>query len=72
VFSGHLTDLHAGDHLTVRGPQGSFWTRDGNRPLLLIGGGVGLGPLLAMLHTWPPTATRARCDCSTVYGPQAI
>lgn len=49
-FSGRLAELGVGEQLTVRGPQGSFWIRARERPLLLIGGGAGLGPLLSMLH----------------------
>ncbi len=41
----------AGDRLTLSGPMGSFYLRNGKRPLLMLAGGTGLAPLLSMLHT---------------------
>ena len=32
------------------GPQGSFWLREGEGPILLIGGGSGLAPLISLLE----------------------
>ncbi|MGG2396677.1 pyridoxamine 5'-phosphate oxidase family protein [Pseudomonas sp. SH1-B] len=52
VVSRHLHEqLQAGDVLDVRPPLGSF-TLDGDseRPLVLIGAGVGITPLLSMLR----------------------
>lgn len=49
LFSSHLEQLQPGDRLRVNGPHGSFWIRDGDRPLLLIGGGAGMAPLWSML-----------------------
>jgi benzoate/toluate 1,2-dioxygenase reductase subunit len=40
-----------GDRLTLSGPMGSFYLRDGERPLLMLAGGTGLAPLLSMLST---------------------
>ncbi|WP_394831569.1 fatty acid desaturase [Pendulispora rubella] len=34
----------------LRGPAGDFWLRDGDAPLVLIAGGSGLPPILAMLQ----------------------
>lgn len=50
-FTGfvHDTDL-AGRAVTVKGPQGEFWLRPGDAPLLLVAGGSGLAPILAMLE----------------------
>jgi benzoate/toluate 1,2-dioxygenase reductase subunit len=31
--------------------MGSFYLRNGERPLLMLAGGTGLAPLLSMLHT---------------------
>ncbi|WTW94012.1 FAD-binding oxidoreductase [Streptomycetaceae bacterium NBC_01309] len=39
-----------GDHVEVRGPLGGFFAWAGDRPALLIGGGSGLVPLVAMLR----------------------
>ena len=43
-------ELRVGDRLEVRGPIGGFfvWRPDGERPLLLVAGGSGVVPLMAM------------------------
>lgn len=52
VMSQWLTrQAAAGDRLTLSGPMGSFYLRNGERPLLMLAGGTGLAPLLSMLHT---------------------
>ncbi|MCW2953901.1 MAG: oxidoreductase [Conexibacter sp.] len=51
--SPYLTQaVRAGDELEVRGPIGGpfTWTVDDGGPLLLLGGGSGLVPLMAMLR----------------------
>lgn len=50
--SPYLTEeLHVGDQLELRGPMGGFTWRDSDGgPLLLIAGGAGLVPLMAMLR----------------------
>lgn len=49
--SGYFhTVARPGDLLEVRGPLGGFFAWDGTRPALLIGGGSGLVPLVAMLR----------------------
>ncbi|MGE2833138.1 benzoate 1,2-dioxygenase electron transfer component BenC [Mycobacterium sp. SMC-4] len=40
-----------GDKLTFTGPNGSFFLRDADRPVLLLAGGTGLAPVLSMLRT---------------------
>jgi propane monooxygenase reductase subunit len=52
-FSGLLTDggLQAGDELEVRGPYGVFTLREADRPLLFIGGGAGMAPILSLLRS---------------------
>ena len=46
-INGH--DL-LGQQIDVEGPQGDFWLRPANAPLLLIAGGSGLAPILALLQ----------------------
>lgn len=50
LMSGWLTQ-HAkpGDAMTMDGPLGSFYLRDVKRPVLMLAGGTGLAPFLAML-----------------------
>jgi benzoate/toluate 1,2-dioxygenase reductase component len=40
----------AGDQLTLTGPIGSFYLREVARPILMLAGGTGLAPFLAMLE----------------------
>ena len=49
--SRYLHDhVKVGDVLDAAAPRGSFVLRDGTRPVVLISGGVGATPVLAMLH----------------------
>jgi ferredoxin-NADP reductase len=51
--SPYLTDeLRAGDQLELRGPIGRYftWTVAQGGPLVLVGGGSGVAPLMAMLR----------------------
>lgn len=41
----------AGVSLNLTGPMGSFYLRGGERPVLMLAGGTGLAPMLAMLNT---------------------
>jgi propane monooxygenase reductase subunit len=52
-FSGLLADggVTAGDELEVRGPYGVFTLRDADRPLVFIGGGAGMAPILSLLRS---------------------
>lgn len=51
LMSGFLgNQAKAGDAMTLTGPLGSFYLRDIKRPLLLLAGGTGLAPFLAMLE----------------------
>jgi propane monooxygenase reductase subunit len=51
-FSGLLADgeLQVGDELELKGPYGVFTLRDTDRPLLFIGGGAGMAPILSLLR----------------------
>jgi len=44
------TRLTVGDILEVSAPRGSFILRRGDRPVVLISAGIGVTPVLAMLH----------------------
>jgi ferredoxin-NADP reductase len=49
--SGFLHDgVEVGDELEVRGPIGGWFVWDGDGPALLVGGGSGVVPLMAMLR----------------------
>jgi ferredoxin-NADP reductase len=49
--SGFLHDeVVAGDELEVRGPVGGWFVWNGDTPALLIGGGSGIVPLMAMVR----------------------
>jgi ferredoxin-NADP reductase len=51
--SPYLTDvLHPGDELEVRGPIGGWftWRPEEGGPLLLVAGGSGIAPLMAMIR----------------------
>jgi propane monooxygenase reductase subunit len=52
-FSGLLSDgsLQVGDELDVTGPYGVFTLRETDRPLLFIGGGAGMAPILSLLRS---------------------
>jgi len=51
LFSAHV---HAqsliGQSVTVEGPMGDFWLRPADAPLLMVAGGSGLAPVLALLE----------------------
>jgi ferredoxin-NADP reductase len=49
--SGFLHDVvEVGDELEVRGPIGGYFVWDGAAPAVLVGGGSGVVPLMAMLR----------------------
>jgi propane monooxygenase reductase subunit len=52
-FSGLLADgtLKVGDELEVTGPYGVFTLRDTERPIVFIGGGAGMAPILSLLRS---------------------
>jgi ferredoxin-NADP reductase/ferredoxin len=51
LASGFLhQDVRAGSHLEISAPRGSFTLAAGATPVVLISAGVGVTPMLAMLH----------------------
>ena len=51
AMSDYLTHrAQVGDALSFTGPNGSFFLREAQRPVLLLAGGTGLAPILAMLR----------------------
>lgn len=43
--------IHAGDTIEVAAPRGAFLLHPGARPVVLLSAGIGVTPVLAMLHT---------------------
>jgi ferredoxin-NADP reductase/MOSC domain-containing protein YiiM len=51
LVSGYITTtLAVGDQLDVAAPRGQFVLRDGDEPVVLLSAGIGVTPVLAMLH----------------------
>ena len=51
LVSSHLhAHLHDGDQIEVAAPRGGFVLEEGTGPVLLVSAGIGLTPVLAMLH----------------------
>ena len=67
AMSTYLTDRAAvGDDLTFTGPHGSFFLREAEQPVLLLAGGTGLAPILAMLRKLRADGSHRRAHL--VYG----
>lgn len=49
AFSGHLPTLALGAQISVRGPYGKSYLRDGEEDLLMVATGSGIAPILSML-----------------------
>ena len=67
--SSYLCDvLHPGDGLEIRGPIGGYfvWDLSFSGPLLLIGGGSGIVPLMSMLRHRARSDAAARSRVPTV------
>ena len=61
IGSAFLHDhVRLGDTIEAAAPRGAFTLRDGGRPVVLLSGGVGATPVLAMLHALVDGADTAR------------
>ncbi len=58
-----------GDTLTFTGPHGSFFLREAERPVLMLAGGTGLAPILAMLRKMRADGSRRKVHL--IYGVKA-
>lgn len=73
VSSCHLHDnVEVGDVLVAEGPRGDFvLDQESTRPVVLLSGGVGLTPLVSMLHALAATERRTffihACDNGEVH-----
>ena len=57
LISNHLHDhLNAGDEVLVHMPAGDFVLQASDRPVVLLSGGVGITPMLSMLHALKGTS----------------
>lgn len=67
VASTYLrTQIKSGSILDVSAPRGSFTLRSGNEPVVLLSAGVGVTPVLAMLHAF--TAEKSSRPVWWLYG----
>ncbi|WP_242187092.1 ferredoxin reductase [Sphingomonas sp. CARO-RG-8B-R24-01] len=67
-----VNDFSLGDGLELRGPIGGYftWEPNSDRPLMLIGGGSGVVPLVSMLRT--RAAAGARNPATLLYSVRTI
>jgi len=57
------SSVKPGDRLSVSKPMGDFVIEsDGERPVIMLAGGIGITPLLAMAYEWLENAIRYRRD----------
>jgi ferredoxin-NADP reductase/MOSC domain-containing protein YiiM len=60
--------IRAGDVLQVSAPRGSFTLASGDRPVVLLSAGIGVTPVLAMLHSLATTGTDSTREVWWCYG----
>ncbi|OJZ74945.1 sulfurase [Mycobacterium paraffinicum] len=59
AVSSYIHDhVRRGDMLDVAAPRGTFFLDDGNDPLILLSAGVGVTPVLSMLHVLAKAASK--------------
>ena len=60
VFKKALRELKPGDSVTITNPIGDFYLHEGDRPVVMIAGGIGITPFRSMLvQALPAGLTRA-------------
>ena len=62
LFAGDFNDTE----FTIEGAHGAFWLRQGEGPILLVGGGSGLSPLMSVLED--ALARDVRRDAVLLFG----
>jgi ferredoxin-NADP reductase/MOSC domain-containing protein YiiM len=60
--------IRAGDLLLVSAPRGNFTLAADNKPVVLLGAGIGATPVLAMLHSLATGASSSRREVWWCYG----
>ena len=60
--------VRAGDLLKVSAPRGSFTLAPGDRPVVLLSGGIGATPVLSMLHWLANSAANSMREVWWCYG----
>jgi len=60
IASNYFHDkVHEGDILAVKAPAGHFyWNKEEKHPIVLIGSGIGITPMLSILNTWIHTDSK--------------
>lgn len=58
LFEGQFTKS---TEFTIDAPHGNFWLREGSGPILLVGGGSGLSPLMSLLEDALGRGVRRNC-----------
>lgn len=67
LFSSHINDNNVVGHtVQLDGPIGDFWLRPSDAPLLLVAGGSGLAPMLALLQQ--AVATQSTRPVTLLFG----
>lgn len=49
-FSGAMSEVRVGTQVSIDAPHGSFGVRFQDGPIILVAGGVGVAPILSLLH----------------------
>ncbi len=66
--SQHLVDTaQAGSELEISAPRGEFVLRAGGRPVVLLSAGIGITPVLSMLHALASESAKPRREVWWIY-----